>query len=97
MTAGDTDSLRDLENLPTAYKAWRKSALGQITGALEQNLVLDRVGPLAGLRVLDVGCGDGLLALEMARRGAQATSVDASGRMIAAAQERTTRLGQRAL
>jgi len=37
---------------------------------------IDRLAGLAGKRVLDVGCGGGLLAEAMARRGAQVTGID---------------------
>lgn len=43
--------------------------------------------PLAGLRVLDVGCGAGLLAEPLTRLGATVTGVDASEAAIAAAKE----------
>ena len=42
--------------------------------------------PLAELRVLDVGCGAGLLAEPLTRLGASVTGVDASGEAIAAAR-----------
>lgn len=38
--------------------------------------VAERTGGLSGLRVLDVGCGGGLLAEAMARQGAQVTGID---------------------
>ncbi len=37
---------------------------------------VERAGNLAGLKVLDVGCGGGLLAEAMARRGARVTGLD---------------------
>lgn len=40
--------------------------------------LVDRLAGLAGHRVLDVGCGGGLLAEAMARRGAQVTGIDLS-------------------
>lgn len=94
MTAEDTRTHRDPEDLPAAYAAWRESTLGQITDAVEQDLILELVGPPAGLRILDVGCGDGVLALELAGRGAQVTGVDASPRMIAIARKRARRDGR---
>ncbi len=41
-----------------------------------------RVGALAGLTLLDVGCGGGLLSEPLARLGAQVTGIDASERNI---------------
>ena len=37
---------------------------------------IDRIAPLAGRRVLDVGCGGGILTEAMARKGALATGID---------------------
>jgi len=37
---------------------------------------VERAGSLAGRKVLDVGCGGGLLAEAMARKGAQVTALD---------------------
>ena len=41
--------------------------------------------PLEGLRLLDIGCGGGLLSEPMARLGAQVTAIDVSEKSIAAA------------
>jgi ubiquinone/menaquinone biosynthesis C-methylase UbiE len=40
------------------------------------------VGPLAGLSVLDAGCGEGRSARHLARRGASVTAVDISSGML---------------
>ena len=42
--------------------------------------------PLAGLRLLDIGCGGGLLAEPLARLGATVTGIDAAAEAIAAAR-----------
>jgi len=82
-----------LEGLPDAYADWRRSTLGRITDALEEHLLLDRIGPARGLRILDVGCGDGVLATRLAQDGAQVTGLDASADMIAAARRRAKAAG----
>jgi len=69
-----------------AYVAWRETSLGAIT--LELRAMLDLMGERKGARVLDVGCGDGLLACSAAARGALATGVDANPAMLAAARDR---------
>jgi magnesium-protoporphyrin O-methyltransferase len=43
---------------------------------------------LHGTRVLDAGCGTGLLAVDLARRGAQVVAVDLSPTLVQLAQER---------
>lgn len=42
--------------------------------------------PLAGKRVLDVGCGGGILADSMARRGAQVLGIDLASKALKVAQ-----------
>src|SRR6185436_2775924 len=42
--------------------------------------------PFAGLRLLDIGCGGGLLSEPMARLGAEVVGVDAAARNIPVAQ-----------
>lgn len=83
---GKTTRSAALAELPSAYQRWRRSRLGRITDTLEENLVLDLVGPVAGLRVLDVGSGDGQLALALARAGARVWAIDADPRMLATAR-----------
>lgn len=52
-------------------------------------------GAVAGTRLLDVGCGGGYIAREMARRGARVVGIDISPRMVehARAQEAEAPLG----
>lgn len=42
--------------------------------------------PLTGLRILDIGCGGGLLSLALARLGAEVTGIDASAASVDIAQ-----------
>jgi 2-polyprenyl-6-hydroxyphenyl methylase/3-demethylubiquinone-9 3-methyltransferase len=48
--------------------------------------ILDRIGQTPGIRVLDVGCGAGLLSEALARSGCAVTGLDAAGEAIAAAE-----------
>lgn len=50
--------------------------------------VVDLLAPRKGERILDVGCGDGVLTAVIAQAGAAVVGVDASPAMIAAARER---------
>jgi polyprenyldihydroxybenzoate methyltransferase/3-demethylubiquinol 3-O-methyltransferase len=53
------------------------------TGYLEVN----SSSPLEGVKILDVGCGGGILSEPLARIGAQVTGLDASKELIAIANE----------
>ncbi|MBX3054161.1 MAG: class I SAM-dependent methyltransferase [Caldilineaceae bacterium] len=48
------------------------------------------LAPAAGMRVLDVACGNGLTSRRLARLGAQVTAFDVSSEMIERARARTT-------
>lgn len=54
----------------------------------EVDFVLSRLMLAPGARVLDVGCGPGRHAIELARRGYTVTGIDPSAAMIAAARHR---------
>ena len=47
---------------------------------------LDLLDPKAGERILDLGCGDGTLAVRMIDRGAEVVGIDNSPEMIDAAR-----------
>ncbi len=90
MTQGEP--IGDIPGLgPEAYARWRGRELGTITEALERRLILDLVGAVEGRRILDVGCGDGELAVALSGRGAAVAGVDASASMIEAARARAER------
>ena len=55
--------------------------------------VLALVGDVAGLQVLDAGCGPGFYAGELAARGARVTAFDASEKMVALASARLADAG----
>jgi SAM-dependent methyltransferase len=48
----------------------------------------ERVGPVSGLRLLDIGCGTGATCALWLQAGAEVTGVDVSGPMLAVAAER---------
>jgi 2-polyprenyl-6-hydroxyphenyl methylase/3-demethylubiquinone-9 3-methyltransferase len=72
-----------------------------VVNALRQAHVLERIAShfgrdgesLAGLRILDVGCGGGLLSEPLARRGGQVVGIDASPGNVAAARRHAASQG----
>lgn len=52
------------------------------------DLTEDALGSLQGKRLLDIGCGTGLLSVKFAKKGASVTGVDLSADMLAVASER---------
>lgn len=74
------------EVLPTrdGYDQWAATydSDGNPLIALEEPLVDKLLGDVAGLRVLDVGCGTGRHALRLAKAGARVTAIDFSPLML---------------
>lgn len=69
--------------------------LGYIRQRVDSHWDLDdqSFAPLRGRRVLDVGCGAGLLAEPLARLGASVTAIDAAGESISVARDHASRRG----
>ncbi|MCD1617360.1 bifunctional 2-polyprenyl-6-hydroxyphenol methylase/3-demethylubiquinol 3-O-methyltransferase UbiG [Salipiger marinus] len=63
----------------------------QIAGEFDRDLTTE--APFAGLRILDIGCGGGLLCEPMARLGATVVGVDAAPRNIPVAQTHAAQSG----
>lgn len=63
----------------------------QIAGEFDRDLTAQ--APFEGLRILDIGCGGGLLAEPMARLGADVVGADAAERNIPVAQVHATQSG----
>lgn len=85
----------------TAVDAWRKltsdAPVSRIratvrAGRQETQQTLQSWLPddLRGRRILDAGCGTGLLATELARRGAEVVAIDLSPKLVQMAEQRFT-------
>lgn len=83
---GKNETHRENAPLVNAYARWRASTLGRITDEQQQRLLLELIGNVYGSRILDVGCGDGTLAVEMAKRCASVNGIDTDHKMLEAAR-----------
>lgn len=74
-------------------KAYNPVRIGFLKDAVQEGLGHKGTEklPFAGLRMLDIGCGGGILAEELARLGAQVTGIDATPEAIAAAKAHAAR------
>ena len=70
------------------YDTWFDSPWGRYAWALESRLVGDRIGDVAGRRILDVGCGTGRGGAVARALGAHVVGADPDRAMVAVARER---------
>lgn len=71
-----------------------RSALNPARVAFLERELRSHFGHVQGLRVVDVGCGGGLLAEELAGRGCSVTAIDPSQRSLAVARDHAARAGR---
>jgi len=77
---------RAWEENAAAWVAWARAPAHDSYWRFHRDLFLELVPP-PSLRTLDLGCGEGRLARDLAARGYDVVGVDASPTMIAAARE----------
>ena len=74
---------------------WEKGDFTQIAQTMRESgeQLVDTLGIKPGMKVLDLGCGDGTTALPEAQRGADVLGVDIAANLVAAGNERARAAG----
>jgi SAM-dependent methyltransferase len=74
---------------------WEKGDFRRIAESMRESgeALVQRLGITKGLKVLDLGCGDGTTAIPAAKLGAEVLGVDIASHLVAAGNQRTEELG----
>jgi ubiquinone/menaquinone biosynthesis C-methylase UbiE len=74
---------------------WEKGDFTRIAGTMRTSgeALVQRLGITKGLKVLDLGCGDGTTALPAARLGADVLGVDIARKLVEAGNKRAAEYG----
>ena len=74
---------------------WEKGDFTHIADTMRDSAaeLVKRIGITSGLKVLDLGCGDGNTALPAAKLGAEVLGVDIARNLVAAAKQRASEQG----
>jgi ubiquinone/menaquinone biosynthesis C-methylase UbiE len=74
---------------------WEKGDFTRIAASMRDSgeALIQRLGIADGLKVLDLGCGDGTTAIPAAKLGAEVLGVDIASNLVAAGNKRANELG----
>jgi ubiquinone/menaquinone biosynthesis C-methylase UbiE len=74
---------------------WEKGDFTRIAASMRDSgkALVESIGIAPGMKVLDLGCGDGTTAIPAAEAGAEVLGVDIAGNLVAAGNERARRAG----
>jgi SAM-dependent methyltransferase len=74
---------------------WEKGDFTRIAETMRESgeALVDKFGITKGLKVLDLGCGDGTTAIPAAKRGADVLGVDIASNLVAAGNKRAKEVG----
>lgn len=76
------------DSLASSYDSWFDTPVGRKVKALELNLLVKLVNPEPGLKMLEVGIGTGLFAMEFRKFDMEVLGIDPSEKMLEIAQSR---------
>src|SRR3954447_20861570 len=91
--AGTMNTLSTVMNPNKAL--WEKGDFTRIAATMRDSgaALVRRIGLQPGMKVLDLGCGDGTTAVPAAQLGADVTGVDIASNLVAAGNARAQALG----
>lgn len=74
---------------------WEKGDFTRLAQTMRESgdALIDRIGVAPGMKVLDLGCGDGTTAVPSARRGAEVLGVDIAQNLVDAGNRRAREAG----
>ncbi len=74
---------------------WEKGNFTRIAESMRGSgdALVESIGVQAGMKVLDLGCGDGTTAIPAAQRGADVLGVDIASNLVAAGNQRVAEMG----
>jgi SAM-dependent methyltransferase len=74
---------------------WEKGDFTRIAETMRESgeALVEKFSITKGLKVLDLGCGDGTTAIPAAKRGADVLGIDIAGNLVAAGNKRAKELG----
>ena len=74
---------------------WEKGDFTRLARTMRESgeALVQRIGVRRGMKVLDLGCGDGTTAIPAAKLGADVTGIDIASNLVTAGNQRATALG----
>jgi ubiquinone/menaquinone biosynthesis C-methylase UbiE len=83
------------KSMSPAKALWEKGDFTRIAESMRESgeALVQRLGIANGLKVLDLGCGDGTTAIPAAKLGAEVLGVDIASNLVAAGNKRAQELG----
>src|SRR2546421_358797 len=74
---------------------WEKGDFTRIAASMRESgeALVERIGVKKGMKVLDLGCGDGTTAIPAARLGAEVLGVDIARNLVEAGNRRAKEMG----
>lgn len=85
----------EVETINPNRALWEKGDFTRVAAAMRDSgeELVGTLGIKSGMKVLDLGCGDGTTALPAARQGADILGVDIAANLVAAGNERASAAG----